>query len=61
MDATWRKSSRSGSTGNCVEARQIDHLAEVRDSEDPAGPVLAFNSPAWSAFVATLKRNHHAS
>ncbi|WP_156756264.1 DUF397 domain-containing protein [Actinokineospora pegani] len=29
----WRKSSRSGSTGNCVELRQ--DLAAVRDSKQP--------------------------
>lgn len=57
MNAQWRKSTRSGTNGACVEARQIDYLAEVRDSKDPAGPVLVFNSPAWSAFVANLKRN----
>jgi hypothetical protein len=61
MDATWRKSTRSGSTGNCVEARRIAHTAEVRDSKDPAGPVLAFDRPAWSAFVAVLRRNRAAS
>jgi hypothetical protein len=26
----------------------------VRDSKDPAGPVLAFPATSWSAFVATL-------
>nr|MDT0656869.1 DUF397 domain-containing protein [Micromonospora sp. DSM 115978] len=54
MDATWLKSSRSGSTGNCVEIRRIGQVAEVRDSKDPAGPVLAFDRPAWSAFVTGL-------
>ncbi|WP_424185913.1 DUF397 domain-containing protein [Actinokineospora sp. G85] len=29
----WRKSSRSGSTGDCVELRQ--DLAAVRDSKHP--------------------------
>ncbi|WP_424185914.1 DUF397 domain-containing protein [Actinokineospora sp. G85] len=29
----WRKSSRTGSTGNCVELRQ--DLAAVRDSKHP--------------------------
>jgi hypothetical protein len=30
----WRKSSRSGETGNCVELRR--DLAAVRDSKRPA-------------------------
>jgi hypothetical protein len=34
----WRKSSFSGSGGNCVEVRQ--DLAAVRDSKNPAGPSL---------------------
>lgn len=35
---TWRKSSHSGSESNCVElAGTLDAL---RDSKNPAGPVL---------------------
>lgn len=34
----WRKSSRSGEEGNCVElAHSPGH---IRDSKNPAGPVL---------------------
>jgi hypothetical protein len=35
----WRKSSFSGSGGNCVEVRQ--DLAAIRDSKNPSGPALA--------------------
>jgi hypothetical protein len=35
----WRKSSFSGSSGDCVEVRQ--DLAAMRDSKNPAGPTLA--------------------
>jgi len=35
----WRKSSFSGSGGNCVEVRQ--DLAAIRDSKSPSGPALA--------------------
>ena len=35
----WRESSFSGSGGNCVQVRQ--DLAAIRDSKDPAGPLLA--------------------
>lgn len=34
----WRKSSYSGSEANCVELNQS--LDAVRDSKNPAGPVL---------------------
>jgi len=34
----WRKSSFSGSGGDCIEVRQ--DLAAIRDSKCPTGPVL---------------------
>ncbi|TCC00146.1 DUF397 domain-containing protein [Micromonospora zingiberis] len=51
--ARWRKSSRSGGNGgNCVEvADNLSGVVGVRDSKDPAGPVLAFTPQAWRAFV----------
>jgi hypothetical protein len=27
----------------------------VRDSKDPAGPVLTFTAPEWSAFLAGVR------
>jgi hypothetical protein len=47
----WRRSSRSG--GNqCVEVASIEGvLAMVRDSKDPAGPVLAFPATSWVSFL----------
>lgn len=51
MDTRWRKSTRSGGNGACVEARYFDHTAQVRDSKDTAGPVLAFSRDAWASFV----------
>lgn len=48
----WRKSTRSGIDGNCVEFAQIGGGAvALRDSKDPTGPVLTFGRAAWSAFV----------
>ncbi|WP_089158001.1 DUF397 domain-containing protein [Micromonospora sp. NBS 11-29] len=53
-NARWRKSSRSnGQGGACVEvADGLTEVVAVRDSKDPAGPVLAFAPDAWRAFVA---------
>ena len=45
----WRKSSFSGSAGDCVEVRQ--DLAAVRDSKNPAGPTLAADLSLLLAIV----------
>lgn len=47
----WRKSSRSGTEGNCVEVRMVGGTIEVRDSKDPAGTVLRFTAAEWTAFL----------
>ncbi|MEU1691101.1 DUF397 domain-containing protein [Streptomyces hirsutus] len=53
--AIWRRSSHSGGQGDCLElAHGVPALAPVRDSKDPAGPVIAFGQVAWGAFVAHL-------
>ncbi|MEU9079640.1 DUF397 domain-containing protein [Kitasatospora sp. NPDC048538] len=50
--ARWVKSRRSGNGGNCVEVAQgLTGVMPVRDSKDPAGPVLLFPADAWRAFV----------
>ncbi|MFD4210327.1 DUF397 domain-containing protein [Micromonospora tulbaghiae] len=49
--AIWRKSTRSGHS-ECVEvADNLAGVVGVRDSKDPAGPVLTFTPDAWRAFV----------
>jgi len=55
VDSVWRKSTRSGSSGDCVEARRSDHAAQVRDSKDQAGPVLSFTADTWTGFVQGIK------
>ncbi|MEH1016896.1 DUF397 domain-containing protein [Micromonospora sp. CPCC 206060] len=53
--AAWRKSSRSGNNG-CVEvATDLPGLVAVRDSKDPAGPVLAVDPAAWRHFLAATR------
>jgi hypothetical protein len=53
--ATWRKSTRSGGQGNCVEVAETPAVVGVRDSKDPSGPVLVFNRSAWQSFVDGVK------
>ncbi|GAA4665362.1 DUF397 domain-containing protein [Streptomyces youssoufiensis] len=54
----WTKSSYSDNGGDCVEvaANLAAHgTVPVRDSKNPHGPALAFDTSAWSAFVAGVK------
>jgi hypothetical protein len=51
---SWRKSSRSVNTSNCVELHR--NLAAVRDSKRPAGPELSV--AGLPEFVRRLKAGH---
>lgn len=54
--ATWRRSSYSGTGGDCVEvADGFPGVLPVRDSKDPDGPCLVFEAGAWASFVRTVK------
>lgn len=48
-NATWRKSTRSGSQSNCVE---VAAYGAVRDSKNPDGPVLRVD---LSVFLTVMK------
>ncbi|MGK8559061.1 DUF397 domain-containing protein [Nocardia gipuzkoensis] len=51
--ARWFKSSHSSGGQDCVEVAFLEggHVG-VRDSKNPAGPVLAFAPGEWDAFTA---------
>jgi len=61
--AAWGTSSYSGGNGGqCIQvaarAGSLDgpgQLCAVRDSKDPAGPVLIFGVRQWRAFAAAIK------
>ncbi|MFF4696578.1 DUF397 domain-containing protein [Streptomyces chattanoogensis] len=54
--ATWRKSSYSGTGGECVEvADDAPGVIPVRDSKAPEGPRLVFGTGAWGAFIEFLR------
>jgi hypothetical protein len=49
----WRHSSYSNPT-DCVEVAFSRDAIAVRDSKDPAGPVLVFTPAEWRAFIRGL-------
>ena len=51
----WKKSSRSGSTSDCVELAQPPGDVAVRDSKNPDGPTLAFRRGEAQAFLTGVK------
>lgn len=56
-DALWRKSSRSGGGGQCVEVAVMGDQVAIRDSKDPDGPMLIFPADAWRSFVRWIIRD----
>jgi uncharacterized protein DUF397 len=54
--ASWRKSSYSGQSSNCIEvADGLPGGIGVRDSKDPGGPALVITPSSWRHFTAAVK------
>jgi len=51
----WRKSSRSGNGGECVEVACTPEQRLVRDSKNPNGPRLKFSSDAVERMLERLR------
>ena len=51
---SWKKSTRSGGNG-CVEVNLALPEVGVRDSKNPASPVISFGPESWRAFVAQVR------
>jgi hypothetical protein len=55
---TWRKSSRSANSGNCVEVSAREHTVAIRDSkQDGTGPILETTVAAWRDFLTSFKES----
>ncbi|GAA3357913.1 DUF397 domain-containing protein [Saccharopolyspora gregorii] len=54
---SWRVSSYSGNTGNCVEVAPLPAGARaVRDTKDRDGGVLIVDASAWTTFLARIQQ-----
>lgn len=52
----WRKATRSMNNGQCVELARAGSMIAVRDSKDPAGPILMYTPAEFSAFIDGAKK-----
>jgi hypothetical protein len=53
--ATWRKSTHSGSAGECVELASASAAIGIRDSKNPAAPHLTVSRTALGRLIGGLK------
>ena len=53
----WHKSSYSGGNNECVEAREHQAGADVRDTQNRELGHLSFTLEEWGAFIGTTL--HH--
>jgi hypothetical protein len=57
MTGNWRKSSRSGANGACVEARLNKGLPQIRDSKLGDGsPILDLSRADLRGLLAVARR-----
>ncbi|PKK12201.1 DUF397 domain-containing protein [Thermomonospora sp. CIF 1] len=57
---TWRKSSKSTTTGNeCVELAAFGDVVAVRDSKNPDGARLVLRSAGFRRLVEDVRRGRH--
>ncbi|WP_017582207.1 DUF397 domain-containing protein [Nocardiopsis valliformis] len=54
----WHKSSYSGGTNECVEAREHQAGADVRDTQNRELGYLSFTRAEWNAFIGTTLHSH---
>ncbi|WP_425445709.1 DUF397 domain-containing protein [Umezawaea tangerina] len=58
-DSSWRKSSASNATGDCVEVAMANNSALVRNSRNKHGEILAFPPFTWNRFLRSARADHY--
>jgi hypothetical protein len=51
LNERWQKPTRSGTNGQCVEARFVDGVVEVRNSNSPEAGMVRFSRAEWETFI----------
>jgi hypothetical protein len=55
--AAWRKATRSGEAGDCIEVAPLGNgQVGLRDSEHPEKAPYVFSPSAWAAFIDGVKK-----
>jgi hypothetical protein len=57
-ELNWRKSTYTEKY-NCVEVAVTPDSTAVRDSKDPDGGTLAFNTRRWRSFLTAVKTDRY--
>ncbi len=52
---TWRKSSRSALSQDCVELSRIGARVAMRDSKSPDHGVIVLSDSAWRTFLQAVR------
>ncbi|TCP43408.1 uncharacterized protein DUF397 [Tamaricihabitans halophyticus] len=55
QESLWRKSSRSGSGGNCVEIAIAPAHVGIRDTKNRTAGHLAVDRAAFAAFLSAVQ------
>lgn len=56
LTGTWKKSTKSSPSGdNCLEARIVDGVIEVRNSRRPEAGSVSFDTGEWQVFLYGAK------
>jgi hypothetical protein len=58
LNDKWRTSSRSESV-NCVQARIVGSVVQLRDSKNPDSGTLQFDAPQWREFLDAIDRGDY--
>jgi hypothetical protein len=51
----WRKSNLSIANGACVEVAAVPGRVVVRDSINPGGTVIPYESEVWAVFTEAVR------
>jgi Domain of unknown function (DUF397) len=55
----WRRPSRCGANGACLEVGAVQGGVDVRDAKRPDGAVLHYSVEEFRAFVAAAKAGEY--